>query len=150
MEQSKKPMQNVNFRTVGELLGFLPEEQLEMVEQLRTLVTECLPEIEEGLSFNVPFYRRHKLICYIWPGAVSWGGKTWDGVEFGFNYGYLLADEIGYLDRGNRKQVYNKRFYPGDRIDEEILRAYLFEAWELDEMMYVEKMKGRRNKGKSL
>ena len=86
----------------------------------------------------------------IWPGAVSWGGKTWDGVEFGFNYGYLLADEIGYLDRGNRKQVYNKRFYPGDRIDEEILRAYLFEAWELDEMMYVEKMKGRRNKGKSL
>lgn len=139
-------MQNVSFRNVGELLDFLPEDQLEIVERLRELVFECIPEVEERLSFNVPFYRRYKGICFIWPGAVTWGDKAWDGVEFGFNYGNLLADEVGYLERGNRKQVFTKKFRPGDKIDEDLLRAYIFEAWELDEMMYLERMKGRKNK----
>ncbi len=134
-------MQNVKFNSMGELLAFLPENQLLLVEHLRELIFECVPGIKERLSFNVPFFSKHKGICYIWPGAVSWGSKTLDGVEFGFNYGYLLVDENNYLDRGNRKQVFSKRFHAVEEIDDEILRAYLFEAVENDEIMFREKRK---------
>ncbi len=142
--KEKKQMQNVSFNGVGELLAFLPENQLVVVERLRELVFECVPGIKERLSFNVPFFSKHKGICYIWPGAVSWGSKTWDGVEFGFNYGNLLVDENNYLEKGNRKQVFSKRFFTVDEINEEILQAYLFEAVENDEMMYREKRKRKK------
>jgi|SRR5690606_1409949 len=139
MPEEKKRMQCVDFQSMGELLAYLPEDQLEMVEKLREVVLESLPEVKEYLSFNVPFYKRHKSICFIWPGAVAWGNKTWEGVEFGFSYGNLLTDEAAYLDRGKRKQVFSKRFFSIEEIDEDILRAYLLEAAELDELMRMEK-----------
>lgn len=139
-------MQNVKFQKVSELLGFLPEDQLVVVEQLRELVFETLPNIKEKLSFNVPFFRLHKGICFIWPGAVSWGSKTWNGVEFGFNYGNLLADEMNYLEKGNRKQVFSKRFCSVEDINDEILRSYLLEAAELDDLMFREKMTNKKGK----
>ena len=132
-------MQNVAFRSVSEVLDYLPENQLAIVERLRELIFECIPGVEERLSFNVPFYRKYKGICFIWPGAVSWGSKTWEGVEFGFNYGSLLADEANYLEKGSRKQVFSKRFFSTDEINEELLRAYLLEAVEIDELMEREK-----------
>lgn len=147
MKAEKKKMQNVSFRSVGEMLDFLPENQLELVERLRELVFECIPGVEERLSFNVPFYRRHKGICFIWPGAVSWGSKTWEGVEFGFNYGSLLADEANYLEKGTRQQVFSKRFLSPDEINEELLRAYLLEAMEIDELMERERISRKRKKG---
>lgn len=147
MKAEKKKMQNVSFRSVGEMLDFLPENQLELVERLRELVFECIPGVEERLSFNVPFYRRHKGICFIWPGAVSWGSKTWEGVEFGFNYGNLLTDEANYLDKGTRQQVFSKRFLSPDEINEELLRAYLLEAVEIDELMERERISRKRKKG---
>lgn len=142
----EKNMQNVKFQKVSELMGFLPEDQLVIVEHLRELVFETLPNIKERLSFNVPFFKLHKGICYIWPGAVSWGNKTWNGVEFGFNYGYLLADEMNYLERGNRKQVFSKRFFSVEDINDEIIRSYLLEAAELDDLMYREKMTSKKSK----
>jgi Domain of unknown function (DU1801) len=144
--EEKKKVQNVSFNSMGELLSFLPEDQLLITEALRELVITTVPNIKEKLSFNVPFYSLNKGICYIWPGAVSWGSKTWDGVEFGFNYGNLLADEANYLLRGNRKQVYNKRFHSIEEINIELLAAYLLEAAEIDEMMYREKMMNTRRR----
>ena len=141
-------MQNVAFRSVGELLAFLPEGQFLITEVLRELVLGTLPNVQERLSFNVPFYRLHKGICYIWPGAVSWGSKTWQGIEFGFNYGNLLADEANYLERGTRKQVFNKRFFSPEEINVELLSAYLLEAAEIDEMMFREKMSNARKRKK--
>ncbi len=127
-------MQNVSFQSVGELLGFLPEDQLIIVERLRELVFECIPDVKEKLSFNVPFFRKNKSICFIWPGAVSWGNTTWESVEFGFTHGNLLADKAGYLDRGTRKQVFSKRFSSIEEINEDLLREYLYEAAEIDEI----------------
>ena len=137
--KEKKKMQPVDFRNMNEFLGYLPENQFVIVEKLRELVLEYLPEAEEYLSFNVPFYRRFKSICFIWPGAVAWGSKTWDGVEFGFSYGNLLKDDYNYLDKGARKQVYTKKFYRLEDINEDILRAYLLEAMEIDEMQVMAK-----------
>ena len=137
-------MQKVSFDSVQDMLRFLPEDQRLLTEAMRELVMGCLPEVEERLSFNVPFFRKHKSICFIWPGAVPWGSKTREGVEFGFNYGSLLADEMGYLERGKRQQVFSRRYFSVDDIDEDILRSYLAEAEELDELMYREKMQRRR------
>ena len=148
MEKEKKPAQNVSFKSFNDLLVFLPEDQLLIVEKLRELIAETLPNIQEKLSFNVPFYRIHKGICFIWPGAVSWGSKTWEGVEFGFNYGNLLADEANYLDRGTRKQVFSKRFFTPEAINEELLSAYLLDAAEIDELMFREKMSAARKREK--
>ncbi|MEY3443886.1 MAG: hypothetical protein RLZZ519_2167 [Bacteroidota bacterium] len=69
-------MQNVKFDSVDELLEFLPEDQLKLTEFLLKLISECVPDIEEKLSFKFPFYRRNKGIFFIWPGAVSWGKVT--------------------------------------------------------------------------
>ena len=139
-------MQNVHFQSVDELLGFLQGEQLEMVDLLRELVFECVPDVEERLSFNVPFYRRYGALCFIWPGAVSWGSTVWDGVEFGFNNGHLLADEDNYLDKGNRKQVFTKRFFqvPELRANMDKLRSLLLEAVEVNELLHMEKKKSNR------
>lgn len=139
-------MQNVRFQSVGELLDFLPGAQLEMVEMLRELVYECVPGVEEHLSFNVPFFRRYGGLCFIWPGAVSWGSSVWDGVEFGFQNGYLLADEDQYLDRGTRKQVFTKRFYAAQELRQHLekLRNLLLEAAEVNELMHLEKSRRRK------
>ena len=144
MQPDKKKMQDIAFPTVGALLDYLPEDQLDITLRLRDLVFECLPGVEERLSFNVPFYRLHRGVCFIWSGAVAWGNKRWDGVEFGFNYGNLLQDAANYLEKGNRKQVFSRRFYAVGEIKEDLLRAYLLEAAEIDELLARERKTKRK------
>lgn len=129
---AKKKVQNVRFKTVDELLDFLPPEELKVTEALRKIVFDCIPDVKEKLSFNVPFYSRKKGICFIWPGSVSWGSKTNRGVRFGFQYGSLLNDESNYLERGNRKQVYWRDFLSLKDIDVELLKSYIYEAAAID------------------
>ncbi len=139
-------MQNVRFQSVGELLDFLDPERLEMLELLRELVFETVPGVEERLSFNVPFYRRYGGVCFIWPGSVSWGSTVWEGVEFGFNNGYLLSDDDLYLDHGKRKQVFTKRFISVQEVKLHLdrLRGFLIEAAEVNELLHMEKMQRRK------
>jgi hypothetical protein len=129
----KRQMQNVSFKTVDELMEFLPEDELKIVALLRKIVFHCIPDIDEKISYNVPFYKRHSNICYIWPSSVQWGNVKNTGVQFGFTKGYLLTDEINWLEKGNRKQVYYKIFHSLKEIDIELLKAYIFEAAYIDE-----------------
>lgn len=55
-----------------------------------------------------------------------------DGVMLGFCNGNLLHDDLDWLDKGNRKQVYTKTFNRIDEIEADIIKAYLFEAVEID------------------
>ncbi len=127
-------MQNVSFHSVDEFLEFLPEEELKIVELLRRIIFNCIPGITEKLSYNVPFYRRHKNIFFIWPAAVLWGTKkSYEGVRLGFSKGYLIQDEINYLDKGDRKQIYYKDFLSVKEIDIELLQSYLLEAIVIDD-----------------
>ncbi len=127
-------MQNISFDTVEDFLEFLPVDELRIVNVLRMLVLECMPDAIEKLSFNVPFYKRHKTVCFIWPASVFWGSKkTYEGVRFGFANGYLMQDEIGYLNKGGRKQIYWRDFTSVSEIDVSLLRAYLFEAMMIDD-----------------
>jgi hypothetical protein len=129
----KKSMQNVSFDSVEDVLEFIPADEVKITQFLRKLVFECVPDVEEYLSFNVLYYRRNAGLFFIWPGSVSWGKSTQAGVRFGFQSGYLLRDELGYLDRGGRKQIFWRDFLALEDVDVEVVRAYLFEAVEVDD-----------------
>jgi hypothetical protein len=45
----------------------------------------------------------------------------------------LLQDDLGFLEKGNRKQVYSKTYFDIKDIDVDLLKAYIFEAVEVDE-----------------
>lgn len=138
-------MQNVSFDSVDEFLEFLPEDELKIVELLRKIIFSCIPDCTEKLSYNVPFYRRHSGICFIWPSSVTWGGVKQKGVRFGFMKGYLMQDEINFLDKGDRKQVYWKDFYTIKDIDIDLLKAYIFEAAFIDQDK-MKKSPGKKSK----
>lgn len=127
-------MQNVKFQSVAEFLAFLPPEELEVVEFLRQLIYDCISDVSEKLSYNVPYFKRHKTICFLWPGSVLWGKKqTYTGVRFGFTQGYLLSDELGYFKLEGRKQVAWRDFQNIEEIDVELLQMYIYEAATIDE-----------------
>jgi hypothetical protein len=135
-------MQNVKFESVAEFLEFLPKEELRLVELFRKLIFDCIPGISEKLSYNVPFYKKNKGMFFIWPASVYWGSKqSYEGVRFGFQQGYLIADENNYLEKGDRKQVYWKDFTSVKEIDVELLRAYIFEAEIVDGQLKGKKKK---------
>jgi hypothetical protein len=134
MKEQKYKMQNVNFGTIDEFLEFLPDDELKIVELLRKIIFNCLPDIAEKLSYNVPFYKRHRNLFFIWPASVLWGNKkTYTGVRLGFTNGYLMDDENGYLDKGYRKQVYFKDFASITAIDVDLLKSYIYDAATVDE-----------------
>lgn len=134
--------QDVGFRTVGEFLDYLPPNELKIVERLRELVFECIPDAKEKLAYNTPFYYRHARIVFIWPAAVPWGKTRKQGVELGFCKGHLLSDP-SYLNTGNRKEVYIKTFYHTKDIDTDTVRQLLYEAVVIDEEEYRRKRSSR-------
>ncbi len=133
-------MQDVRFDSIDEFLDYLPAAELKMVERLRKMIFECVPQITEKLSYNVPFYKMNKGMFFIWPASILWGKtKSYEGVRFGFQQGYLLTDNQNYLDKGDRKQVYYHDFTNLNEIDAELLRSYIFEAAFVDEQFKVKK-----------
>ncbi len=141
-------MQDVNFKTIDELMEYLPEDELKITTVLRDIVLREMPECTEKLSFNVPFYNLHYNVCFIWPGSIAWGKVKNAGVRFGFAKGYLMEDEINYLDKGNRKQVFWRDYFSVKDIDISILRSYIYQAILIDEQLYRQKKGTKLLKGK--
>jgi hypothetical protein len=140
----KKPvkMQDVSFRSVDEFLDYLPADELKITERLRKLIFDSVPGITEKLSYNVPFYKMNKGMFFIWPSAVLWGKtKSYKGVRFGFQQGFLLTDDADYLDKGDRKQVYYRDFLSLKDIDSDLLRTYIYEAAIIDAQFKKQKTK---------
>lgn len=133
-------IQSTSFKSVGEFLDVLSEEELTIVQELRSIIFDVLPECTEKLAYNVPFYYMHSRICFVWPASIRWGGVD-SGVALGFCRGHLISDKIKYLEKGNRKNVFTKIFTSENQIDPEILKSYLFEAKEIDERLNRSKTK---------
>ncbi len=125
-------MQAFNFKHVDEFLDYLPEQERVVVAFLRETVFDCIPDAHEKLSYNVPYYSRNRRICFIWPSSVPWGKVKKEGVMFGFCTGHLLTDDIGYLEKGNRKMVYAKTFFTPEEVEVDLLKSFILEAVELD------------------
>lgn len=134
---------------VDEMIANLPRNEQVLVKRLRSLVNECLPKAVEKSYYDlaIPFYRRNRLICFIWPPSVSWESGPKDekrkdkGVSLGFNQGNLMSNEDGVLLAEGRKQVYVMYFKKLTDINEERIKALLFEAVMIDEQFAKKKKK---------
>jgi len=131
----------VRERSVEEMVQGLPKIERVIVQRLRNLVLDCLPKATEHAYYDwgVPFYRHHRLICFIWPPSMFSGSEKKKesmkakGVTLGFCQGYLMSNEAGLLLAEGRKQVYCLYFHSPADIDEIQIRAMLFEAGLIDE-----------------
>lgn len=125
--------------TVEEAIQSLPKAELAIVRRLRALITECLPKAEEKgyYGLGVPFYTRHRMICFIWPSSFMWGKKPKDNtgklVTLGFCQGNLMSNDEGILKAEGRKQVYCMYINSLAEINEDQIRALLLEAELIDE-----------------
>lgn len=142
MKSRKKPETLVpGTEIVDEAMEKLPRQERALVQRLRVLVRECLPKAAEQAYYGVgiPFYRHHRLICFIWPSSVHWGPKSESnslektGVSLGFCQGNLMSNEGGHLLAEGRKQVYCMYFHKLADINEPLIRSLLFEAGLIDD-----------------
>ncbi len=127
--------------TVDEMIANLPKAEQVLVQRLRNLVQECLPFATEKAYFGmgIPYYTHNRMICFIWPATVFWGPKRTKetqnakGTSLGFCYGNLMANDDGALLAEGRKQVYVMYFHKLSDINENQVRALLYEASLVDE-----------------
>lgn len=139
--------------TVDEMLLQLPKNELAIVKRLRALIQECLPKATEEpkYGYGVPFYTRKRMICFIWPSSIYWGLKRKEEtkrtklVTLGFCQGHLMGNEDGMLKSEGRKQVYCMYINSLEEIDEEQIRAWLFEA-DLIDLGFGEKKRAKKPK----
>jgi hypothetical protein len=138
-----------NAKSFEELLLGLPRKEQTIINRLRSLITECIPNATEHIydDVDIPFYRHHRLICFIWPASISWqSNRTSEtlnekGTSLGFNQGYLMSNENGVLHAEGRKQVFMMYFKSIKDLDENLVRALLFEAAMIDEQFGKKKKK---------
>ena len=141
-------------KTVDEMIMNLPRQEQVLVKRLRALVTECLPAATEKAYFGmgIPYYTHYRMICFIWPASVFWGPKRTTatqnakGTSLGFCYGNLMANEDGALLAEGRKQVYVMYFKTLNEINEEQIRALLFEASLIDDNFKKQKEKAKKSR----
>lgn len=133
-------------KSVEEIILGLPKPEQLLVKRLRQLIQECLPKAEERNSYGVPFYRRYRMICFIWPPSIRWGPKTdnEDRVVLGFCQGNKMANEDGILLSEGRKQVYCMYVKSIHQLDESRIRALLFEAGMIDDQ-FANSVKRKRS-----
>jgi len=115
-----------------ELFDVLSEEEKLMVDVLRQIILEALPDYcKEKISYNVPFFYGNRGLCIIWPASIPRGGIK-KGVLLGFWYGNKLNDRECFLSRGTNKQIFYKIYQTAEEIDENPIKKLLEEAITLD------------------
>lgn len=115
-----------------ELFDVLSEEEKLMVDVLRQIILEALPDYcKEKISYNVPFFYGNRGLCIIWPSSIPRGGIK-KGVLLGFWYGNKLNDRECFLSRGTNKQIFYKIYQTAEEIDENPIKKLLEEAITLD------------------
>ena len=113
-------------------MDYLPDDELKIVECLRKLMLEHMPDVREKLAYNVPFYYGKRRICLIWPASVPYGGFK-KGVLLGFCQGYKLKDPRQYLTHGTNKRVFYKIFQSPREINVRAIVSLLKDAVKLDQ-----------------
>lgn len=124
-------------RSVDELIDLVPPEEQKIVRRLRALIRECLPHALEKNTYGAPFYARHRMICFVWPPSLYWGSKNRTlqerGVTLGFCQGNRMMNEHKLLISEGRKQMYCIYYQSLSEIDEDQVRAWLYEADLIDQ-----------------
>ena len=127
---SNKFQPGIKFRSIQDFLNHISEDELLIVDTLRNLILEEIPDVKEKLSYNVPFYSRKQRICHIWPASIPWGNTPMDGVQLGFSKGYLIDHPV--IEMGGRKEVGVMTLHKLHDIEEDLIRSLLLEALLID------------------
>lgn len=123
---------NIKIKSLADLYELLPEEEQMILDILRQIIIENLPDYcKEKISYNVPYFYGKRGICIVWPASIPRGGIK-SGVLLGFWYGNQLKDEDQYLTKGTNKRIYYKIFQTVSEIDEKAIVKLLEKAVILD------------------
>jgi hypothetical protein len=128
--------QKIKFKSVNDFLESLPDHELELVEILRDLILESIPDCKEKLAYNVPFYYRHSRVVFIWPASVPWGS-----IEIGVALGFCKGTQLFNLDTEEKRSIGRKVFMSTKDININEIRQLLYEAVLLDERDHIRKGK---------
>ncbi|PWJ41963.1 DUF1801 domain-containing protein [Sediminitomix flava] len=130
-------MHSQKIHHLDEFIDLLTDEHKQIFQFLKNLIETNLPQIEERISYNVPFYFRHKRICYIWPSSIPWGGvKT--GVALGICAGIYLSNEQDLMTFEKRKEMGKVIFQSLEEVQEKqaSIIELLKEAYYWDELQH--------------
>ena len=84
------------------------------------------PGIRATFKYGIPFYERHKSVCYISPLKKG-------GVELVFTRGYALSNQQGILDFRGRKQVAGILLFSISDVPEAAILEILQDALIVDD-----------------
>ena len=119
---------------LDQLYEFLPEQEWIILDILRNLVKDNLPQYcKEKISYNVPYFYGNKGICIIWPASIPRGGIK-EGVLLGFWQGNKLEDKDDYLSKGTNKKIFYKIFIGPEDINAAAIINLLKEAIHVDQL----------------
>jgi hypothetical protein len=94
-----------------------------IVEELRTLIRQTAPELQEVMSYGIPNYRGRRGVAVISP------AKTY--ITLAFSRGAEFEDKYSLLE-GVGKVSKNVRFRDVSDINKEALRYYIKQALKFD------------------
>lgn len=112
------------------LEALTPPEQA-ICLRIRLLITENFPQLHETWAYGAPFYKGRRRICFLYPASLPYSGIS-RGVNFGINRAYLLSNEQGLLQFGDRKEVAYIPVLAESDIREGLFLEILHEAVLLD------------------
>ncbi|MCZ8342539.1 MAG: DUF1801 domain-containing protein [Leptospira sp.] len=107
--------------------------EIKIVDELISILSD-FPTLHQKFSYSVPYFFQKSRVCFVWPASIKSGPKS--GVQLGFCNGYLLEDRLGILEKKGRKQVYVITYREIEDIRGNIIREYVRNALEVDDMRH--------------
>lgn len=127
---------------IEDFITALPIDERLIVKKLRQIILEAEPCLQEKLSYGVPYFSRHRRICFLWPVShFPSGFKAEKSVKvtFGLCYGNHLSNTQNVLELGKRKQVSIIQYTTLREVDERVVQEIIHEAVLIDEQFHPKK-----------
>ena len=99
-----------------------------LIELTHGVILNLSDKIEFKISYNVPFYKFYKSLCYI--------NQAKKGIYVGFMKGKELSNEKGYLSMGKRKSIAIYQIFEVEDVLKPEFTEILMEAMILNEYLY--------------
>ncbi|TAE17667.1 MAG: hypothetical protein EAZ47_05020 [Bacteroidetes bacterium] len=116
----------------------LPDHIQPIAEKVRQCLHACVPNIQERLSFNIPFYHLHGMFAYC--------GNTKEGYEISLAYCTDLLEVFPQLYRRNRKLFVSLLFQKKSDIVTQELELVLLSAVEIHAERHLSKQQKTKKK----
>jgi hypothetical protein len=117
-----------------------PKPQQQIMAALRDMALDSGIQVEEKISYGVPFFYFRGPLCYLNP--------KFDGVYIGFVRGNQLSNEQQLLTSNNRKYIRSIHFHSLTELEEreKEVRQILNEAAILNDYHFRQKQKNNKKK----